>query len=338
MLLLFGCNKEEITQPPGNRAPSAPSNPDPADGATDVSRSPVLSWTCSDPDAGDSVVFDIYFATVNPPNILAASNRSVATYAPSSLDTNRTYYWRITATDSKGASSVGPVWRFTTVINLPTLGLVAYYPFNGNANDESGNGWNGTVSGALLTRDRFGDLARAYHFSDTSNSSITTLFPGILGSAARTISFWQLSDIITHSYSMAYGAGTSYPDTPGCMFPMGVQRKSANIGTVYVDLRLGGIAYMFTDSTYTWNHYCFVVPNRAQPRTEDLQIYRDGKLLTNVFYNAGSVIINTLPGLNFVMGRFDSSAHFGGNLDDVRIYNRALSNAEIQALYHEGGW
>ena len=41
-------------------------------------------------------------------------------------------------------------------INLDS-GLVAYYPFNGNANDESGNGNNGTVNGATLTADRFGN-------------------------------------------------------------------------------------------------------------------------------------------------------------------------------------
>jgi hypothetical protein len=48
-------------------------------------------------------------------------------------------------------------------------GLVAYYPFNGNANDESGNGKNGTVSGAVLTSDRFGNLISAYIFDGTND-------------------------------------------------------------------------------------------------------------------------------------------------------------------------
>jgi hypothetical protein len=47
---------------------------------------------------------------------------------------------------------------------LPTNGLVAWYPFNGNANDESGNGNNGTVNGATLTTDRFGNVGKAYGF------------------------------------------------------------------------------------------------------------------------------------------------------------------------------
>lgn len=46
-----------------------------------------------------------------------------------------------------------------------TNGLVAYFPFNGNANDASGNGHNATISGATLTTDRFGVTNAAYHFS-----------------------------------------------------------------------------------------------------------------------------------------------------------------------------
>lgn len=47
---------------------------------------------------------------------------------------------------------------------IPTDGLVAYYPFNGNANDESGNGNNGTVNGATLTTDRHGNPNSSYNF------------------------------------------------------------------------------------------------------------------------------------------------------------------------------
>jgi hypothetical protein len=51
---------------------------------------------------------------------------------------------------------------------VPTNGLVGYWPFNGNANDESGNGLNGIVTGASLTTDRNGAANSAYNF-DVSN-------------------------------------------------------------------------------------------------------------------------------------------------------------------------
>lgn len=55
---------------------------------------------------------------------------------------------------------------------VPTSGLVGWWPFNGNANDESGNGNNGTVNGATLTQDRFGDANGAYSFSQSNINTI----------------------------------------------------------------------------------------------------------------------------------------------------------------------
>src|SRR5262245_23250093 len=49
-------------------------------------------------------------------------------------------------------------------------GLIAYYPFNGNANDASGNGNNGIVAGAVLTTDRFNQPSNAYYFNWTNSS------------------------------------------------------------------------------------------------------------------------------------------------------------------------
>ena len=52
---------------------------------------------------------------------------------------------------------------------VPTSGLVGWWPFNGNANDESGNGNNGVVIGATLTENRFGVINSAYLFNGTSD-------------------------------------------------------------------------------------------------------------------------------------------------------------------------
>ena len=73
---------------------------------------------------------------------------------------------------------------------VPTNGLVGYWPFNGNANDESGNGNNGTVNGATLTSDRFNSLNSCYLFTGTSNEISTTNQFFNNGWANYTISFW----------------------------------------------------------------------------------------------------------------------------------------------------
>ena len=72
-------------------------------------------------------------------------------------------------------------------VNLDS-GLVASYPFNGNANDTSGNGNNGTVNGATLTKDRFGNAGKAYSFNGTSDYISVSPIAGL--TANQTKCFW----------------------------------------------------------------------------------------------------------------------------------------------------
>jgi formylglycine-generating enzyme required for sulfatase activity len=93
--------------------PSVPSNPNPTDAATDVSTSPTLSWSCSDPD-GDALTYDVYFGTSTNPTTAIATNQTTANISRSGLTTSTTYYWKIVAKDSKDAITTGPDWSFTT--------------------------------------------------------------------------------------------------------------------------------------------------------------------------------------------------------------------------------
>jgi hypothetical protein len=83
---------------------------------------------------------------------------------------------------------------------VPTDGLVAYYPFNGNANDESGNGHHGTVNGAILSSDRDGNNDKAYEFSHdgasfrNNHQSIYIPFHSDFQSENFTVSIWFKAD------------------------------------------------------------------------------------------------------------------------------------------------
>jgi len=95
-----------------NTPPEVPSNPFPADNATDQPIDVNLSWSCSDPD-GDPLAYDVYFGTTdNPP--LVAENLVDMTYDPAELDSIQTYYWKIGAEDDNGNSIEGSVWSFST--------------------------------------------------------------------------------------------------------------------------------------------------------------------------------------------------------------------------------
>jgi hypothetical protein len=67
---------------------------------------------------------------------------------------------------------------------------VAWYPFNGNANDESGNGNHGTVNGATLTTDRNGNSNSAYSFDGISNSILVPDASSNDVSTSYTLSVW----------------------------------------------------------------------------------------------------------------------------------------------------
>jgi hypothetical protein len=101
------------TEQQPNNPPYVPSNPNPANGATGVSINADLSWTGGDPDVGDTVTYDVYFGTTNPPQKIFG-NKTGASYNLPTLSYNTRYYWKIVSWDNHGASSSGPSWSFTT--------------------------------------------------------------------------------------------------------------------------------------------------------------------------------------------------------------------------------
>ena len=72
---------------------------------------------------------------------------------------------------------------------VPTNGLISYWPFTGNANDASGNSHDGTVSGATLTTDRFGNANAAYSFNGTSDF-ISVPASTVFTQKPMSFSFW----------------------------------------------------------------------------------------------------------------------------------------------------
>ena len=120
--------------PTSNSAPQTPSNPNPADGATNISVSQTLSWQSSDLN-GDPISYTVAFGPIDPPPGVTTVTSPL--YAPTMV-TNTTYYWQITATDGL-SDSVGPVWQFTTTA---TSGTKTYLPIilnSGGGSPPSGN-------------------------------------------------------------------------------------------------------------------------------------------------------------------------------------------------------
>ena len=198
-----------------------------------------------------------------------------------------------------------------------TNGLVAYYPFNGNANDASGTN-NGTVFGATLTANRFGETNRAYYFD--GQSKIVAGDQSLpLGSASRTVSLW----INTHSNkpnSIPLKWGNNAASQGNWLNILGDQR-------VLMDFYNSGVFSTNLIVRSKWQH---LVCSLESPTTA--RIYINGNLA-----GMGTVAANTTTSGNMLIGNSDgpdaASTGVVGEIDDVRIYNRALSDSEVQRLY-----
>jgi hypothetical protein len=211
-----------------------------------------------------------------------------------------------------GTAPSGPdATRKSTTV--PTAGLVAYYPFDGNADDVSGKASNGIVSGATLTTDRFGVANHAYSFDGVS-ANITTTTKKFAQSSQLSVSVWVM-----------------LPDIPSGGAFMGASEFGVtSSGNGLIGL---SIYHPHTNTAFgvglsdTWVHFVGTFDGH------DIRAYTNGQLVDWLSW-PGALSDADRP---LVVGQF-LTQHWQGSLDDVRIYNRALSPDEVQQLYHEGGW
>jgi len=118
-----------------NRAPNAPSSPNPSDGSTNVKLDPTLTWQGTDPDWFDDLYFDVYFEKDDPtPDVLVSDDQTGTSYNPGTLDMESTYYWQIVVHDEYNLTVEGPIWHFTTRGNSPPNTPSNPNPANGSTN------------------------------------------------------------------------------------------------------------------------------------------------------------------------------------------------------------
>ncbi|MCD4722047.1 MAG: PKD domain-containing protein [Desulfobacula sp.] len=236
--------------------------------------------------------------------------------------------------ENQSEITIGEQPQYIEISNHLYDGLVAYYPFNGNANDESGNGNHGTEQGGVaLTIDRFGNTNSAYSF-DGVDDKIEVLHNSILnfGEGDFSIGLWVKGSSIVNAAPTRILGKRSLPEL-GYVF-----YHTSN----YLGFQLGdGVSYTNYDSNFSidsddiWINI-FVSIDRNQ--INGGKFYVNGNLVyvfdptdqQNSIDNSGNLLIGGHPN--------HLNSHFSGILDDARIYNRALTEDEIKALYNEDDW
>jgi hypothetical protein len=212
-----------------------------------------------------------------------------------------------------------------TLLNEQTLGLsladgmVAYYPFNGNAKDESGNNHNGIVNGATLTTDISGKANSAYSFNGIGNYIKVSSFPDFSQNVA--ISAWVLAKDITSNryYEIAR--------SPTFLFSFQEYGKQLTFG-INENMSLESDTPI-TPSSITdgkWHHLVGV------KNGGNFSVYLDGMLIETKILN----VEKTTGIYDLYIGAAGGSGEFfNGSLDNVRVYNRALTATEVSALFYD---
>jgi hypothetical protein len=211
-------------------------------------------------------------------------------------------------------------------------GLVAYYPFNGNANDESGNGHHGEVQGAALTADRHGVPVSAYGFDGTKDMINLGDQWGDFGTDPFTIALWVYRKTTSncdafvskgkYGKSAQWNLVTANPTdngmTPRNQIRFHLTSTGSNGNTIHSTSQVG---------TKTWHHVVI------QRNTRGLNMFIDGYLDASLTCSPLNADSSVPVRCGFVDTWQPNEYRMNGDIDDVRIYNRALSAAEVKSLY-----
>lgn len=211
---------------------------------------------------------------------------------------------------------------------VPTNGLIGWWPFNGNANDVSGNGNNGTVNGATLTMDRFGIPNKAYNFNGSSTIDITSLSLN----SDYSISFW-VNNLSPNLFALQYPIGLGCAIMPSGGTP-GFGFSGGNVISQCPQVPLNKM--FLTDATLSCGTN--IMLNTWQTQVwYNVVINKTGTFYT-VFVNGTQSASNNLASFainSLILGtRCNLNAFFIGKLDDIGVWNRALSLQEISDLYN----
>jgi hypothetical protein len=231
---------------------------------------------------------------------------------------------------------------------VPTNGLLGWWPFTGNANDLSGNGNNGTVSGATLTTDRLNSGSSAFNFTTTGLSWSPALHQVInvphtssFNSNNISVSLW----FNARSYFFSGIPGNDKASRLIGRFENGYSNPNGQ--TWGIDLINGQIrAFVLKSSTdgnqesllvssnvvlNQWNHILVILDNSY------LKLFLNGTLVQEIIVSAG-FSLNTMGTSGISIGCSNQANGYwyesDAKIDDIGFWNRALNQQEINNLYN----
>ena len=255
---------------------------------------------------------------------------NVNSYSDKGLTELTEYTYRVYPYNASGNGLNSNEIKRTTAADIST-GLAAFYAFDGNTFDSSANNNNGTVNGNVrLTTDRFGNANRAYSFDGMAGSFINVPMSNSLRIKNQiTLSAWIYMDAGLINPRVLSNEATGFDQ-----YYMSVAGTANTTRKLEAAMQgaAGGSGFCCGGSkgidvpALSWHFVTFTVDGTGLAK-----LYLDGVLQKT---SKGTLLSNPNYGTNLNIGRNSHPAFdaWGGKLDEIRIYNRALTQAQVSYL------
>lgn len=332
MLVLFAC-KEDRKLPTVSTASVTDITLNTASGGgivTNEGGSPVIfRGVCWSPDPAPTVTDD---KTTDASGAGAFTSKIIA------LKPDTEYHVRAYATNAEG-TAYGPEVIFSTPLSpIPTNGLIAWWPFNGNAKDESGNGNDGTVNGPILDTDRNGTKNTCYRL-DGKDDNIhidKSFFDN--GWPQFTINVWYYLEQQSNP-SNEHFVHTLFNTEPHNGLDLNMNWGSSNNYAIFLGTGSPSPTWNIffnnrSNATISIKQWRMVTLVKVE---NDFSLFIDGQLDTK--WVSGTQVARYF--YKAYLGAIDpafSKEVIIGKIDDVSIHNRALTADEILKVFNGTGF
>ena len=237
----------------------------------------------------------------------------------------------LTLNPTTGDLDISIVWGDSSIIAIED-GLIGYYPFNGNADDESGNNNHGIVNGPILTYDRFENPNSAYNFDGINDYiNVGSNFNFDFNSQFTICAWIKTTQAI--GIRVIFSKTENSSNTNNTLF----FAVHYNFPRITIRENVGNEINAVSPILVAYDVWYFVATTyNGLNNGEGLKIYVDGTLKNSGIRKGNPVTMVTSDPASIGSDAIGSHSRnfFEGIIDDVRIYNRALKDIEIEYLYN----
>lgn len=216
--------------------------------------------------------------------------------------------------------SIALLTQLNAYAQIPQSGLIAYYPFNNSANNVVSGNFHGTISGVIPAQGR-DSVNNCYAFNGTDKITIPTSFDFL----PRTVNLWFNANSSANYNDWRFIYESDNANLQKGLLELVVRNFS---GKLCLFVNAGNCRDTIEINTGTWyNANLFVDSNKR------MKLHLNGVLVSDKSFTSFLKSISGSTNVVIGAGRFESERFFSGKIDDIAIYNRELTQAEIDTIY-----